>query len=215
MAQPMRPEPKFFLGETQGSEQEYLETHYPHYNGEPVRCEKSTSYLELDHVPRNILRMYPDAKAIVLLRNPVERALSNYFYSLKNGFETRTLEEAFIDRVPIHKPALGVSVSPFHYLGRGLYAGHLGPWIRQLGWSNVKVMVSEALFDDPLHELTKLAHFMEIDPDAMPVSISQENGNEWIDEVPESVYKALREYYRQPNELLKQRNKVDISYWQS
>ena len=68
--------------------------------------------------------------SLVLLRDPVQRALSNWRFSTDHGLETRPVEEALradLDGEQPWDPA-ATSVSPFAYVRRGRYADHLPPW---------------------------------------------------------------------------------------
>jgi len=123
MAKPARPEPKFFLSETcmKKGLNYYLDTYFRDLNKDISDLkigEKSTSYIEYEFVPFRVKCLFPNAKCIIILRNPVDRALSNYFFSLKNGIETRTLEEVFILKMKPPKINAKISVSPFKYYER-------------------------------------------------------------------------------------------------
>ena len=73
--------------------------------------------------------MLGEPHVVVVLREPVQRAVSNWRFSTENGLETRSLEEALradIGRRAAMGPA-ATSVSPFAYLRRGRYVDYLGP----------------------------------------------------------------------------------------
>ncbi len=95
MARPARPEPKVFRSDevsARGREW-YRETYFGHARSEAVLGEKSTSYLEDPTAPARrggARRTF----VVVLLRDPVQRAVSNWRFSTDNGLETRALEVA-------------------------------------------------------------------------------------------------------------------------
>jgi hypothetical protein len=62
-----------------------------------VAGEATPYYIAHPHAPQRIAETVPEAKLIVLLRNPVDRAYSHYHYEVKNGLETLSFAEA-IDR---------------------------------------------------------------------------------------------------------------------
>ena len=96
MAHPMRPEPKYFLkvpAENQ-SQDSYSKAHYS--GTTKVRGEKSTSYSESVPAVRNILAMFPKARFVMLIRDPIDRAISNVRFSRDNGLEQDTLEAALL-----------------------------------------------------------------------------------------------------------------------
>src|SRR6266496_2269605 len=66
-----------------------------HLRGHPfVTGEANSSYLFHPHVPKRVAQELPQAKLIVLLRNPVDRAYSQYYHAIELGRETFSFEEA-------------------------------------------------------------------------------------------------------------------------
>lgn len=133
VARPRRPEPKVFLSaELCGRGREwYHATYFAHRQGEPVLGEKSTSYLELPESANRIRSMLGSETAIVvLLRDPVARAMSNWRFSTESGLESRGLAAALEENLREARPwdPAASSVSPFAYLERGRYASFLVPW---------------------------------------------------------------------------------------
>lgn len=133
MARPFRPEPKVFLSDEdvdRGLEW-YHRTYFRHASPEQVLGEKSTSYLEDPRAPQRVARMLGRPHVLAVLRDPVERAVSNWRFSTDNGFETRPLEEALRANLDRPEPwdSSRTSVSPFAYLERGRYADLLQPWL--------------------------------------------------------------------------------------
>jgi hypothetical protein len=129
MAQPMAPEPKFFQVDElwrRGIDY-YSTTWFDTLPAGRVLGEKSTNYLESPEVAERIYRVMPRTKLIFVLRNPVDRAYSNYLWSRQNGLEDETFERALAleeqrerDRASQMRYA-----RPHAYFSRGLYAEHL------------------------------------------------------------------------------------------
>jgi len=71
-----------------------LET--PAYNRESVVLHSAVNYIFYPSLLQKIATRKPDAKLIVILRNPVARAISSYFYLKKMLREKRSIEEALI-----------------------------------------------------------------------------------------------------------------------
>jgi len=97
MAQPVRPEPKFFLNELLVSKGKkfYEETYFSsHKLGARYFGEKSTSYIESTDAAMRIKKYYPDARILIILRDPVLRAYSNYRFSVVNKLEPLSFEQA-------------------------------------------------------------------------------------------------------------------------
>jgi hypothetical protein len=132
MARPTRPEPKFFLHPEQVAHgyEWYRQTYFGHAGDAVLLGEKSTSYLEYAVAADRAADLLGDPQVLVMLRDPVERAVSNWRFSSSHGLEERPLAEALAANL------LGsrawdperTSVSPFAYLERGRFIDYLEPW---------------------------------------------------------------------------------------
>ena len=147
MAEPMVPEPKFFLIDElwQRGVDYYSTKWFDPLPAARVLGEKSTNYLEAPQVAERISRVLPRAKLIFLLRNPVDRAYSNYLWSRQNGLETETFERALAleeqrerDLVPQLRYA-----RPHAYFSRGLYAEHLDSFFARFSRAQMLVLRHE------------------------------------------------------------------------
>ena len=162
---PARPEPKFFIDNYENAGiDEYMKIFASKVGANTLAYgEKSTSYYEIDQVPDRIKNFFPKGRIIFLLRNPVERAISNYFFSVENGLETRDIHAVFLDQEKPPNYSSSISVSPFNYLGRGMYFESVNRFIQKFGSDFVYVMTLEELTEDPYHEIKKLIEFLEIE----------------------------------------------------
>ena len=150
MAKPLKPEPKYFLSQDCQKNLDYYEKKYfdDAPKGIKIFGEKSTSYCEKTPVAQRIKTAYPKSKIILILRNPMDRALSNYYFSLKNGLETRTLEETFLTGKPPPEYPKGISTNPFNYLGRGEYLKFLKNYLKYFSRSQIRVLIFEHVVND-------------------------------------------------------------------
>jgi len=129
MAQPVVPEPKFFLVDDlwrRGLDY-YSQNWFDQLPTGRVLGEKSANYLESPEAAERIYRALPRAKVIFLLRNPVDRAFSNYLWSRQNGLERETFERALAieEQRERELPPQMRYARPHAYFSRGLYAQHL------------------------------------------------------------------------------------------
>ena len=94
--------------------------------------------------------MLGEAHVVAVLRDPVERAVSNWRFSTKHGLETRPLEEALRADLEAEQPwdRTATSVSPFAYVRRGRYLDHLEPWVATFP-DTTHVLFLEELLADP------------------------------------------------------------------
>jgi hypothetical protein len=150
MAKPLKPEPKFFLSQDWQKNLDSYEKTY--FNNPPTGTkafgEKSTSYYENASVAQRIKTAYPQSKIILILRNPMDRAISNYYFSLNNGLETRTLEETFLTEKPPPEYPKEISTNPFNYLGRSEYLKFLKNYLKYFSREQLNVLIFEHFMND-------------------------------------------------------------------
>lgn len=171
MARPMRPEPKFFLdpGAVALGRSAYLERHFPDAAAGAVLGEKSTSYLESPAAGARIQELFPQAQVIAILRDPVERALSNHAFSVANGIEPRSLSEVFLEGVPRPVSTMATSVSPYDYVERGHYHHYLPPFLERFG-PRMHVLI----FEETVGRVQAVQHLyraLGVDPGFVPPSL--------------------------------------------
>lgn len=206
MARPLTPEPKFFLIDElyeRGLEY-YASTWFDPLPAGLCYGEKTTNYLESPVACERIARDLPDVRLIFLLRDPVERAHSNYLWSARNGLETESFARALEleqqrerDLAPERRYS-----RPHAYFSRGLYAQMLAPWLERFPRDRVLVLRSEDIADAPAGVAASLFAFLGVASRADlvdglgPVNAAHPEGSPAIEP---SVREALRERYRQPN----------------
>jgi hypothetical protein len=189
MSQPVRPEPKYFLNE-RVSLDEYLSAVFGEAPSDVTYLgEKSTSYYEFPALAARIKSVLPEVRILVILRNPVQRALSNYQFSVQHGLETRTILEAFVEKIPPPPVPKNVSVDPFDYYGRGHYANHLLPFMEVFA-SRLHAMILEEVIE--ARQADALWDFLELP--RIPVNNQRINASSNI-QVPAEVSDALTAHY--------------------
>ena len=115
MAKPVKPEPKFFLDNDalEPGWQDRYQQFFPHPEGKAVLGEKSTTYIERSDAGERIAIAFPEAKIVALVRDPIERAVSNYRFSVANGYERRPIDAALDPQNLVPESPADVSTSPY------------------------------------------------------------------------------------------------------
>lgn len=151
MMKPLRPEPKSFLrGSSPADAEEFRSLAGGAGEDTLVIGEKSTSYLDHDASLERIASALPYATILVMLRDPVDRAISHYRFSSEHGVEVLPMEQALMDASLEKRPfdAGRMSVSPFAYFRRGRYAEDIRRLHRIFGPSRVHPVIFEELVDE-------------------------------------------------------------------
>ena len=135
----------------------------------------STLYYS-DHSVATLQRYFPEAKLVVILRDPAARAFSAYSYQRARGLEPcddfRDALDREADRIRRGWHHI------WHYVGMGRYAGQLAPFLETFGADRVKILFYEELNRDPVGVGRSLFEFLGLDPtaavDLEPVNVSGE-----------------------------------------
>ena len=164
----------------------------------PVQTfECSGYYMFHPLAPERIAAELPNARVVVMLRNPVDRAVSAYGHERRRGFESA----GFVDALAREQERLGDEVyrltqdehyrSFAHrhhaYLRRGEYAGQVAALIDAVGRDRVYVMDADAFFADPASEFVALQRWL-----GLPVKVP-ENVEKWNAGSPEPMPAQWRE----------------------
>ncbi len=194
------------------------------YSRKYITGEASPYYLFHPHAPRRASAVVPDAKLIVLLRNPVDRAYSHYQHQVKRvkgeARETLTFEEA----IEAEERMLPGEVSKMlqdeyyessshrsrSYLSRGIYIDQLLAWSRFFQRKRMLILKSEDLFSDTTSVLGRMLDFLEI-PHWTPETVSIPNKREYTGVSP-LIRQRLDEYYKPQNQRLYEYLGVDLGW---
>jgi hypothetical protein len=172
--------------------------------------EASAEYLSKPGLAQRVARMLPEARVVVLLRDPVARAWSDYQMFSARGLETRAFEELVErslrwlsdpDLAPLVDAARHLERSPLRYVLRGMYAESLRPWLEHFPAGRVLVIRSEDLYADPGVVLPRvLAHLDLPAADLGPFEVFKKG--EYRDAPAEQTAERLREFYEPGNRAL-------------
>lgn len=143
-----------------------------------ITGEASPYYLFHPHVPRRIATTLPRVKLIALLRNPADRAWSQYQRYRHLGWETAPFADVIADEMARIGATLGagkvVGETPDDVLGRrsalarGLYADQIQQWLRYFPREQLLMLRSEDFYADPAAALKQALVFLDMPPSALP-----------------------------------------------
>jgi hypothetical protein len=137
-----------------------LET--PEYNQEPVVFHSAVNYIFYPSLLQQIAQKRPAAKLILIVRNPVARAISSYFYFRKMLREKRDIETALL-----YQPKSGFEITrdnnDFTYIEHGFYYEQVKTCLQYFSKDQLLVLDYDELKHDPNSLLKKVFHFLNID----------------------------------------------------
>ncbi|XP_023792813.1 heparan sulfate glucosamine 3-O-sulfotransferase 2 [Cyanistes caeruleus] len=122
-----------------------------------ITVEKTPSYFVTKEAPRRIFNMSRDTKLIVVVRNPVTRAISDYTQTLSKKPDIPTFEG-----LTFRNRSLGLVDTSWNAIRIGMYAVHLQSWLQYFPLSQIHFVSGEKLITDPAGEMAKVQDFLGI-----------------------------------------------------
>ncbi len=175
-----------------------------------ITGEASPYYLFHPLVPQRVHDALPDAKLIAILRDPVDRAVSNYHMQVRRNLEDRPMAEAMavdIERQGHHPPpdapewnTRGAPVRRTAYVGRGRYAEQLERWYERFPREQLLVVETASLSRGDGQGFARVVEFLGLDP-WRPHAFSEHNVASYPPAETE-VREHLREYFAPYNRRL-------------
>lgn len=186
------------------------EWYFEQFSG-PCPGEATPYYLFHPLAPKRAAEAIPDAKLIVLLRDPVSRAWSHYHHVRRQGNEPLS----FLDAIEVEKLRMRGEVGKiledpryfslnhqkFSYLTRGLYADQILRWLRYFPREQLLAIETSALHRDPQGSLNRVSAFLEIEPVTLP-SFPRYNTGGTYPEIDPEVSAYFRTMFAAQNKRL-------------
>lgn len=173
--------------------------------------EATPYYLFHPHAPRRMQAMLPDAKLLILLRNPVTRAWSHFRHEVRAGRELRSFAEALAaeprevgvdaERLDMDPGGYARNHHRHAYLGRGRYVEQLERWFAVYPRSQFLVLKSEALFRETAATFERVVSFLDLAPWAPETFETRNVGGEKAALDP-ALRAQLERYFQPHNERL-------------
>ncbi|KAM3864474.1 heparan sulfate glucosamine 3-O-sulfotransferase 2 [Diretmus argenteus] len=178
-----------------------------------ITLEKTPSYFVTREAPRRISSMSHETKLIIVVRNPVTRAISDYTQTLSKKPDIPTFEElAFKNR------SLDIVDTSWNAIRIGMYILHLENWLQYFRLSQMHFVSGERLITDPAGELGRVQDFLGLkriitdkhfyfnrtkgfpclkkpESSSQPRCLGKSKGRTHV-QIDQDVIEQLREFYR-------------------
>lgn len=150
--------------------------------------EASTSYLHANHAPERIAHYLPEVRLVAILRNPVERAFSNWMHNVENGRERLEFRDALDAEGERMRQGVGYA---FYYQYKGFYYRHLCRYLALFPRDRLQVYLFDDLRSDPVSVVQDIYGFVGVDPSFRP-RIERHNVSGIPKGLPSRVFSLVR-----------------------
>jgi hypothetical protein len=200
---------------------------YRHYNRlihqqDLITGEGSPDYLFDVHAPQRIATHLPNAKIIILLRDPVDRAYSHYLHNARASWDPNRENLSFEDAIAAEPERLegeyekllrdesyfSYNYMHYSYLKRGFYADQLKVWFKLFPQKQMLILKSEDFFSQSSMTFQKVLNFLQLshwEPEKFQLFNTRNKTSTGLNV---STKEKLKEYFYDQNialnELLKQ-----------
>ncbi len=142
------------------------------YGVRPAIGEVTPAYLFHPRVPERVYAFDPRLKLVAVLRDPVERAYSQYQMQVRKRDETLSFEAALdLEEVELPLELERIRDDPRYvspnglrrsYVARGRYAEQIERWLHFFPREQLLVLTSEELLRDPAEVMSQVAAFLGV-----------------------------------------------------
>lgn len=203
-------ETRFFELEWDEGLDHYLDEHYPKDRQGEVRLEGSPYNLVLPFITERIHKAFPEAKLIVTLRDPVERAFSEWWFLYSRQVERLPFSEAIeanLQQIDWDDPLRHLrdperwrrnvrsiledrTIQTRTYVEGGMYDRHLERYLEVFADEQVMVVPMEHIMDTPMQTIRELWGFLGVDP-GQPIG-ELEKANVAFGQLPSWLLSGIR-----------------------
>lgn len=173
-----------------------------------VVFEASPMYLFHPLAAARIAETIPDVRLIVLVRDPVERAISHYFHNCEKHKEPLSLEDAFAAEEERLQACGGDGLykeeayNRYSYRARGRYLEQIERYLEVFERDQIRLIHTGDLHKDPHGTLRDTFAFVGVDPNFQVADLTRRNVGATRSELSHSLRSEMRDYFRPYNAAL-------------
>jgi hypothetical protein len=176
-----------------------------------IAGEATPYYLFHPLTPQRMARDLPSCKLIVLLRNPVDRAVSQYHHARAWGYEELSLEQGIRqetarlqgeeERLRRDDNYRSFAHQHLSYVARGRYALQLERWFEHFDRDQFLILKAEDLFTEPEAVVAESQRFLGLTPQP-PADLHGRNIRSY-DSVSDALQSELQATFEPENQRLR------------
>lgn len=156
---PKKKEVNFFAKDEEFSKGLAYYEEYFSDNMSKVCGEVSPLYMMIEASPERIFNAYPEMKIIMVLRDPIKRALSHHNMMRKRD-EEKTEWSEWVGQLES-----GIEGGSSTYISCGLYGASLQKFMRYFDRESIHIIFMEELESDPVGTMQKISNFLGVSND--------------------------------------------------
>ena len=172
--------------------------------GNAITGEDTPFYIWNEIACKRIAEVLPNVKLIAILRNPIDRAYSNYFLGVRHSNETKNFDHAIMKDIEFldSKIKMEFKNSDYKksYVAKGFYAKQLKKWFEHFEKKQIFITTTEELDNNPNIVLEQIFKFLEL-PNYSIKEIKRHKKSKYP-KMNENVRKKLLNYFEPYNEEL-------------
>ena len=165
-----------------------------------ITGEDTPFYFWKKEAAERILKDIPNSKIIIIFRNPVDRAYSNYQLGIRKKTETLSFEDAIDEEMNfLEKHSFRESVDRRRsYLSKGFYENQIKIWFNVFPRVKIHILSTEDMQKNPEKTLLKIFQFLVI-PNYTLKNPQKQKSSEYK-KMDEKTRKILLDFYKPHNE---------------
>jgi hypothetical protein len=130
-------------------------------NGQKAIGECSTSYLFSKEAAANIYNFNSNSKILIIIRHPVERAISHYLMALRSGYTDLSFRQALEKDMNEKNRGWGISNV---FVETGMYSDQIYRYYKVFPESQVKILLFDNFKNNLKGTLNEVFAFLDLDP---------------------------------------------------
>lgn len=140
----------------------YINSYFKGYTNQSIICDASIMNLYFSEITASrIFNDFPTAKILVILRDPIERAYSDYRQAVVRGLETLPFDKT----LDVENERLSKDFWPLHeriYFRRGLYFKQLTTYLKYFPQEQIKILIYEEFYKNIYKGLNEVFEFIGV-----------------------------------------------------
>ena len=174
-----------------------------------ITGEATPNYLVTDKIPERIYSLLPNIKLLVILRNPVDRAFSQYHHWQRLNLEKRSFEVAINQELEILKttPKQPQGDRKYwrlsgNYIGRGVYIEFIQKWMGLFPKKQFLILRGEDLYQTPDNTMKQVFDFLGL-PEHKLAKYKKLNSGSYTP-ISDLLRQRLSKYFQPHNQRLEE-----------